>query len=92
MSDNQNQAAARSGTAEAEAFVEALAARVQATEAKIAEDFISLDEAEDFSVKSGLNALTTQLRKENGDDRIYTREPAPPKKKKTKKKRMRVSI
>ena len=93
MSDNENPAGApKSGTAEAEAFVAALEARVQATETKIAEDFISLEEAESFSLKSGLSALTTQLRKENGDDLIYTKKPESPKKKRTKKKRMRMSI
>lgn len=96
MADDQNQVSAvrstapTSGTPEAEAFVAALAARVEATEAKIASDFISLEEAAAFRVKSGLSALTSQIRKENGDDRIFTGKPEP--KKKTKKKRVRVSI
>ena len=83
--------APRAGTADAEAFVAALAAQVPSTEAKVAEEFLGLDEVEAFSVKKGMNSLTSQIRKENGSDRVFTKPPQTTKGK-SKKKRLRVAI
>ncbi len=97
MADTDNQSGSTGGgvpqvgTAEADAFVAALEARVLAAEEKIASEMVSTDEAESFCLKTGLSALTSQISKENGSDLVFTKPPAP-KKKKKKKKRMRVSI
>jgi hypothetical protein len=81
------------GSAEAEAFVASLAGQVADAETRVAEDFVSRDEMQEFASRSGLNALTAQVRKEVGDDRIYTKKSEPPKPKaKKKKKRVRVAI
>jgi hypothetical protein len=79
------------GTPAAEAFIAELEARIAATEAKFEKEFMSFDEIEAQCLKSGMNALTNQIRKENGDDRYFTKKKAEPKKAKTKK-RVRVSI
>ena len=84
------QNAPRVGTDEAEQFVADLERRIAATEATMAEQLASPDEVSDFCMKTGLNALTQQLRKEVGSDLVYTKKPEP--QKKPKKKRMRVAI
>ena len=97
MADESDQSGAQqdavliAGTPEAEAFATALLAQVSEAEARIAEEFLSLEEAEAFALKKGINALTAQIRKENGSDRLFTSEPQPTRKK-SKKKRVRVAI
>lgn len=80
----------RIGTDEAEALVADLERRIAETEATMAEQLVSTEEASNFCIRTGLSALTEQIRKENGSDLMFTRKPEP--QKKPKKKRVRVAI
>lgn len=80
----------KSGSEEAEVFVDRLEKFLEDTRAHFGKEMVSSEEMRAYTVKSGLNGLTEQIARENGSDLLFT---APPEPKKVKKaRRARVAI